>query len=116
MTGLLDPRPFLRCHGCQLVQRVERLKLNARSTINLRLGDMRCYVLHHALRTSIAIANGGSNTLQLSIEQHIIDTPTVNAHTADIGLRRYLSDSPANLLLDLINGPAQVAATYVFRK
>ena len=69
----------LLAEGHELVDRVERLTLDARAPVQLLGGDGDVDELGDALRASIAIRDGVADELALAVEQHEVAAPGVDA-------------------------------------
>ena len=67
----------------QLVQRVKRQKLDAAATIDVLLAKLRDGVRHQPIGTAVAVGDGQADAFAVTVQQHVIHAPGINADTVD---------------------------------
>ena len=67
----------------QLVERVERQKLDPAALINGAFTELFLCALHHARGTAVTVGNRQPDALALFIDQDIVHTPGINTDTVN---------------------------------
>src|SRR4249919_337316 len=68
----------------KLEQCIERQELNAGAFEDFLTRPLRKHLLHHALRSLIAITNRRLDEIAGRVEQSVVHSPTINAHAANL--------------------------------
>src|ERR1035437_6941585 len=111
MARLAEPIRLLIRHGCELIQRIERLKLDTGFSVNLRRRNTGCHSLDHPLRPAVAITDRSTDAPQLRIEQDVIYAPAIHSNTSNRRQVTRSSNALAHMLLDRVNSPTFIPAS-----
>ena len=94
----------------QLVERIERQKLDAAAPVDLFAAQRLLGARHDALGAAVAVSDRQANALALFINQYIVDAPGINADGIDGGrLVAGLLQPEANFAFQRIHVPDVVA-------
>ncbi len=107
---LLFPVRLSLAQGAELIEGIERQKLNAGAGVNRLFAQLAQRLLHHAVGAFVAIAHRFADAVARFIQQHHIDAPGVDADAVrhDVLLVQ-LRQPGADFALQMIEIPAVIA-------
>ena len=106
MRSPVEPLRILRSASGELVDGIERQKLDACSRVDFLLREAAANIVHDAGGPLIAVTNGNTYAIEIFIEQHVIYAPAIDPDAGDRMRRLCARDA----LLDLRNDPFNIPA------
>jgi hypothetical protein len=106
--------------GEELKESIENQKLNAGACKNLFARKLRKNLVHHSLRSPVAVADWLFNKIAACIYQPIVDAPTIDPEAADgpaelSGSLTSIAKAAFDLGKDLRQIPTQMTARFARR-